>query len=147
MKSRIPLYLAGIAVVAACSSKTLYQEIGAVAPEILPDSMYTCVGKQLDSLGFKRNRYDMDTKFISARRTATAARESNALARKWFDQIDVTVTPDNTGATTMLVRASSFMETNTQRGPTTTETRAYPAALAAADSLIAACGGSRRQAS
>lgn len=145
MRNRIPFYAGLIAVVAACSSKTLYRSYNAVAPETLPDSMYACVNKQLDSLGFKRNQYNVETRTITGRRTATTPRESNVLARKWYDQIDVAVTPELNGGTNMMVKASSYIETNTQRGPTTEQTGVYDGVVLAADSLVAACGATRKR--
>jgi hypothetical protein len=144
MRNRIPFYTAIVVIAAACSSKTLYRSYTAVAPESLPDSMYACVNKQLDSLGFKRNQYNVETRTVTSRRTSTTPRESNALARKWYDQLTVAITPELNGGTNMDVRASSFIETNTQRGPTTDETPVYKDALSAADSLIAACGAQKK---
>lgn len=138
------MYVGLVAIVAACSSKTLYRSYSAVAPESLPDSMYACVNKQLDSLGFKRNQYNTEARTITSRRTSATPRESNALARKWYDQLDVAVTPELNGGTNMLVKASSFLETNTQRGPTTDETPVYKDAVTAADSLIKACGAQKK---
>lgn len=144
MSIRLPLLLTGIALTAACAGgKTLYQSYSAVAPASLPDSAYACVGKQLGLLGYKRDRYDSELRWIIARRTAEKPRESNALSRRWYDQLDVQVSPDSAGGTAMTVKASSFLETNTQRGPTTDETPVYKEAEFAADSLIKACGGTR----
>ena len=128
---------------AACGSKTLYQSYSAVAPEAVPDSAYTCVVKQFEALGFKRTAYNVEDMTISGRRPAASPRQSNALALAFYDELDARLAASPTGGTEMKLKASSFMVTQTARGPTPDEMPAYPEAQAAADSVIKACGGTR----
>lgn len=142
MRTRSLLILFGIALGAGCS-KTLYHSYNAVAPAVLPDSAYTCIVKELQTLGFKRTAYNTEDRTVSGQRVAKEPRESNALAREWYDQLDVKVLPSAAGGADMTVKASSFMVVSTQRGPTAEEHETYKQAELAADSLIAACGGTR----
>jgi hypothetical protein len=143
MSNRLPVLLTTIALTAACAGKTFYQSYSGLAPQTLPDSAYACVGKQLGVLGFKRDRYDAEQRWISARRVATKPRESSAASRRWYDQLDVQITPDSAGGATIRMKAGSFLETNTTRGPTTDQTPLYRDVEFAADSLIKACGWTR----
>ncbi len=143
MRTRSSLFLFAIALSVGCGSKTLYHSYNAVAPAVLPDSAFVCVAKELETLGFKRTAYNTEDRTISGQRTAKTPRESNALAREWYDQLDVKLLPGNAGGTDMTVKASSFMVVATQRGPTAEEHDTYKEAEVAADSLITACGGTR----
>jgi hypothetical protein len=128
--------------VAACS-RTLYQSYSAVAPELTPDSTYACVTNHLEKMGFKRTAYNVEEMRIAGRRNAAAPRQSNALALLFYDELEAQVASRPTGGAEMTVKASSFMVTQTARGPTTDEMSTYPEAKAAADSLIKGCGGTR----
>lgn len=140
MSIRFPLLLATVALLPACSGKTLYQSFNGVAPAVLPDSAYACSKRTLESMGFKTWRTNADTREYIGRRTATQARQSNVLARRWFDQMELQVTADSAGGTVINSRASSYQETETQRGPTQEQQSVAKDAKLAADSMFATCG-------
>lgn len=140
MTIRLPLVLAAAMLLPACSGKTLYQSFNAVAPETIPDSAYACSKRTLESMGFRTWRTNADTREYIGRRNSTQPRQSNVLARRWFDQMEVQVAADSTGSAIINARASSYQETETQRGPTQEQQSVAKDAKNAADSLFARCG-------
>lgn len=137
---RLPIVLAAVVLLPACSGKTLFQSFSGVAPEVVPDSAYACTRRSLESMGFKTWRTNPETREYIGRRNATQPRQSNVLARRWFDQMEVQVVGDSTGSAVISARASSFLETETQRGPTQEQQSVAKDAKLAADSLFAKCG-------
>jgi len=144
MSMRLPLLLAAAALLPACSGKTLYQGVNGVAPEQIPDSAFACTRRTLESIGFKTWRTDRETLAYIGRRNAARPRESNVLARRWFDQLELQVTADSAGGSVIAGRASSFLETETQRGPTQEQVSVAKEAKTAADSLFQKCGFTAR---
>ena len=140
MHTNVTLFVAATALLAGCSGKTLYQDFSAVAPETIPDSAYACTSRGFEALGFKRWRTNPETREFIGRRRATEARESNVLARRWFDQMDLLVAVDSTGGSIITTRAASFRETETQRGPTLEQMSLHSDAKGAVDSVFAKCG-------
>jgi hypothetical protein len=140
MTNRILLALAVLPLASACSGKTLYRTYSAAAPETIPDSAYACSARSLESMGFKRFRFDPETREFVGRRNSQERRESLVLARRWFDQMELTVVPDSVGGSVINAKASSFQETNTQRGPTLEQLSIHKDVKGAADSMFAKCG-------
>jgi hypothetical protein len=140
MQTNVTLLLAASTFLAGCSGKTLYQDFSAVAPETIPDSAYACTSRGFEAIGFKRWRTNAETREFIGRRRAEEPRQSNVLARRWFDQMDLKVTVDSAGGSIIAARAASFQETETQRGPTQEQTPLHSSAKHAADSVFAKCG-------
>jgi hypothetical protein len=139
MSIRLSLLLS-VVLLPACSGKTLYHSFTGVAPDVLPDTAYACTRRTLESMGFKTWRTNPQTLEYIGRRNAAQPRQSNVLARRWFDQLELQVTADSAGGTLVSSRASSYLETETQRGPTQEQQSVAKAAKNAADSLYARCG-------
>lgn len=139
MSIRLPLLLVVATFLPACSGKTLFQSYSGVAPEVIPDSAYACTRRTLESIGFKTWRTNRETLEYIGRRNSAKPRQSNVLARRWFDQLELQVTADSAGGSVINGRASSFLETETQRGPTQEQVSVAQDARNAADSLFARC--------
>jgi hypothetical protein len=140
MRTRFPHLLAAVLVLTGCSGKTLYKTYSGVAPETIPDSAYACSARSLEGLGFKRFRYNPETREFIGRRNSQERRESLVLARRWFDQMELSVLADSVGGSVVNAKGSTFQETNTQRGPTLEQLSVYKDVKGAADSMFAKCG-------
>jgi hypothetical protein len=106
-----------------------------------PPEAFTCVREQLKSVGFAQTAYDADRLWLTARRFNEKDRRADTQFRRMVDRLEIEVAPaTGESISTVTVKASTFAEYTTQRGPTEVQERASETASAAAQTILRNCG-------
>jgi len=137
--TRPHLALAATATLLAGCSGTLFRTSSVVSPAG-PDEVYACVQTQLQKQGFQRVQYDVTRRYINAQKVDPSEHRSDGLYRKTVNRLDVQVTTEATG-TGLQVKARTFDEMDSQRGPVQEERAVTNQALLEAQELTRACSG------
>ena len=131
------VWFAGTLLLAACGQSLADQT--SIRTSASPDQTFECVRKQLDALGYKRTSYDTDARRINAAKIDTKTRRSDTQFRRMLDKLEVEVSPQADGQTSMQVAGRTFAEYTTQRGPTETEEKASQEVRSASQQLVERC--------
>jgi hypothetical protein len=131
------MWLAGTLLLAACAQRFAAQTN--VRTSASPDATFECVRKQLDALGYKRTSYDTDARRISAAKIDMKTRRPDTQFRRMLDKLEVEVSPQADGQTSIQVAARTFAEYTTQRGPTEVEEKASQEVRSASQQLLERC--------
>jgi len=105
-----------------------------------PDDAYACVQTQLKTLGYERKRYDPIKRWYVGQFIDREARLSDARFRYRINRLDVLVSPDATGNTSLEIKAQSYDVFDDQKGLDEIERSATNDVKRAAASLAEACG-------
>lgn len=131
------VWFAGTLLLAACAQRFAAET--SVRTSASPDETFACVRKQLDTLGYKRTSYDTDARRINATKIDEKTRRPDTQFRRMLDKLEVEVSPQADGQTSMQVAGRTFAEYTTQRGPTEVEEKASQEVRSASQQLVERC--------
>ncbi len=131
------VWIAGTLLLAACGQRLADQT--SIRTSASPDQTFECVRKQLDAFGYKRTSYDTDARRINATKIDMKARRPDTQFRRLLDKLEVEVSPQADGQTSMQVAGRTFAEYTTQRGPTEVEEKASQEVRSASQQLVERC--------
>jgi hypothetical protein len=131
------VWFAGTLLLAACGQRLADQT--SIRTSATPDQTFECVRKQLDTLGYKRTSYDTDARRINATKIDEKTRRPDTQFRRMLDKLEVEVSPQADGQTSMQVAGRTFAELTTQRGPTEVEEKASQEVRSASQQLVERC--------
>ena len=123
---------------AGCGS-TLYLTINGTSPRP-PVEVFDCVKRQILVLGYTQDSFDMEAHRITARKYDWETRRADTQFRRMVERLSIEIGDSTGGGAQLKIGAHTFAEFTTQRGPTEIEQSASPAARAAAQALLEACG-------
>jgi hypothetical protein len=132
------VWFAGTLLLAACGQSLANRT--SIRTSASPDQTFECVRKQLDALGYKRTSYDTDARRINATKIDEKTRRPDTQFRRMLDKLEVEVSPQADGQTSMQVAGRTFAEYTTQRGPTEVEEKASQEVRSASQQLLERCG-------
>ena len=131
------VWFAGTLLLAACGQSLADQT--SIRTSATPDQTFECVRKQLDALGYKRTSYDTDARRINGTKIDEKTRRSDTQFRRMLDKLEVEVSPQADGQTSLQVAGRTFADYTTQRGPTEVEEKASPEVRSASQQLVERC--------
>ena len=131
------VWLAGTLLLAACAQRFAAET--SIRTSASPDQTFECVRKQLDTLGYKRTSYDTDVRRINSTKIDEKTRRSDTQFRRMLDKLEVEVSPQADGQTSMQVTGRTFADYTTQRGPTEVEEKASEGVRSASQQLVERC--------
>ena len=99
-----------------------------------PDDTFACVKKQLGELGYRQTSNDVAEHRIAATKIDSKSRRPDVQFRRILNKVDVDVSANAEGQTSIEVLPRTFAEYTTQRGPTEQQERASE--LVKADALL-----------
>ncbi|HEX2249209.1 MAG TPA: hypothetical protein VHH32_02620 [Gemmatimonadales bacterium] len=129
----------GCFLVSACAQR--YSEPVTIRTSAAPDETFQCVRQQLAALGYKQSTIDVDELRITGTKINMNSRRPDTQFRRMLERLEVDVSPEADGQTSLSVRGHTFAEYTTQRGPTEVEERASEEVRNARQQLIERCRG------
>lgn len=135
-------YLLLMLLTAGCGGGQMTSSFTAASPSPTPD-VFACVRNQLKANRFDQTSIDVNDNRLTARKYDELVRRPDVNFRRLVDRLEIDVAPGAGGdsVTALSVKARTFAETVTQRGPTETQERTSEAARAASQAIIDKCGG------
>lgn len=104
-----------------------------------PDDTFACVKKQLGALGYRQTSTDATDYRVTATKIDSKSRRPDVQFRRILDKLDVDVSANAEGQTSIDVLPRTFAEYTTQRGPTEVQERASELVKADAQTLLERC--------
>ena len=133
--------LVALCVLSACSNPPLATTLTAASPSPAPD-VFTCARGQLKAIDFTQSSVDVADQRLTARKYDETARRPDTQFRRVIDRLEIQAVPGTGQAVTALtVKASTYAEYTTQRGPTEEQEKTSETARKAAETIIERCGG------
>ena len=129
--------LVGALVLSACG-KTLSSPLS-TRTAAGPDDTYACVRKQLGELGYKQTSNDATEHRVNATKVDWKSRRSDVQFRRMLEKLEVDVSAEADGQTSIAILPRTFAEYTTQRGPTEEQEKASAAVKADAQQLLDRC--------
>src|SRR3954469_24482252 len=125
---------------AGCAGGQMTSSYQAASPSPTPD-VFACVRKQLKVNKFDQTSIDVNDNRLTARKYDETVRRPDVSFRRLVDRLEIEVAPGAGGdtVTTVAVKARTFAETVTQRGPTETQERTSETAQAASQAIADSC--------
>lgn len=109
------------------------------APSALgPPEAFACAERELVALGYHPGAFDRDAGRLVASKADPRAKRPHTLSLRVLDRLEVE-TAGNEAGSLLIVRARTFHEFGSQRGPTEEEERASETARADAAALLERC--------
>lgn len=133
-----PLVLGGL-LLAACAGR--YSEPVTTHTSAAPQDTFECVKRQLAALGYKQSTIDTDEYRITGTKIDQNSRRPDTQFRRLLDRIEVDVSPEADGQTSIAAQGQTFAEYTTQRGPTEVEEKASEEVRTATQRLLERCRG------
>jgi hypothetical protein len=132
--------LLAILLTAGCVGGQMTSSYMAASPSPTPD-VFACVRKQLKANKFDQTSIDVNDNRLTARKYDETVRRPDVSFRRLVDRLEIEVAPGAGGDTvsTVTVKARTFAETVTQRGPTETQERTSQTAQTASQSIVDTC--------
>jgi hypothetical protein len=132
------LWLAGvIALTTGCAHR--FATPSELRTPAAPETVFTCAKQQLGALGYKQSSVDTDELRVNATKVDLVSRRSDTQFRRIVNKLQVDVSPEADGQTSLAVVAQTFAEYTTQRGPTEVEENSSEAVKEDAQRLLEAC--------
>jgi hypothetical protein len=133
------LIVGAMLVLAACAQR--YAAPASIRTAAAPDDSFDCVKRQLSAMGYKQTSIDVDEHRISGSKIDVKSRRSDTQFRRMLDKLEVEVSPQADGQTSVEVRGRTFAEYTTQRGPTEVEEKPSAEVQASTKQLLERCSG------
>ena len=127
----------GALVISACAQRFAAEE--SMQTSATPDQTFQCVRKQFDSLGYRRTSLDTDARRVNGTKIDEKTRRADTQFRRMLNKLEVEVSPEATGQTSLKVAGHTFAEYTTQRGPTEVEEKASADVRSATQTLLERC--------
>jgi hypothetical protein len=104
-----------------------------------PDDTFACVKKQLGELGYKQTSNDVAEHRVAATKIDLESRRADVQFRRILNKLDVDVSAEADGQTSIEVLPRTFAEYTTHRGPTEEQEKASDEVKADAGQLLERC--------
>jgi hypothetical protein len=130
-------FLAGLVALAGCARS--YVTPAEVRTSAAPETVFACVKHQLGALGYRQSSIDTDELRVNASKVDPKARRSDTQFRRVVNKLQVDVSPEADGQTSLKVVPLTFAEYTTQRGPTEDEEKPSEQVTSDAQRLAEAC--------
>jgi len=104
-----------------------------------PEDTFACVRKQLGELGYKQTSNDVTEHRIAATKVDWKSRRPDVQFRRILNKLDVDVSAEADGRTSVQVLPRTFAEYTTHRGPTEVQEKSSDEAKADAEQLLERC--------
>jgi len=104
---------------AACAQR--YSEPVTLRTSADPQQTFECVKRQLATLGYKQSTIDTDELRITGTKIDMNSRRPDTQFRRLLERLEVDVSSEADGQTSLAVQGHTFAEYTTQRGPTEVE--------------------------
>jgi hypothetical protein len=127
----------GALVISACAQR--FATESSMQTSATPDQTFECTRKQLDSLDYRRTSLDTDARRVNATKVDEKTRRADTQFRRMLNKLEVEVSPQANGQTSLKVTGHTFAEYTTQRGPTEVEEKASSDVRSAAQALLERC--------
>jgi hypothetical protein len=124
---------------AACAGR--YSEPVTAHTAAAPEHTFECVKRQLAALGYKQSTIDTDELRITGTKIDSKNRRPDSQFRRVLDRVEVDVSPEADGRTSLVVQGRTFAEYTTQRGPTEVEESASQEVRTTTQRLLERCRG------
>ena len=105
-----------------------------------PVEVFDCVKGQIAVLGYTQTSNDVEKHRVTAQKYDWETRMADTQFRRMIDRLMIEVSDSADKAARLKIRAHTFADLVTQKGPTEIEQSASVAVRAAAQSLMQACG-------
>ena len=132
------LVLAGALALSGCGQISLAAPASA-RTSASPDDTFACVKKQLGELGYKQTSSDVAEHRITATKIDYKARRPDVQFRRILNKLDVDVSAEADGQTSIQALGRTFAEYSTHRGPTEEEEKASDQVASDAQTLLERC--------
>jgi len=134
------LLVGGSVLLSACGAQS-YAAPSSVRTTTAPEDAFSCARKQMTDLGYKQSSIDTDERRVNGTKIDMETRRPDTQFRRMLDKLEVDVAPQADGRTSIDIKARTFAEYTTQRGPTEVEEK--PSAQVKSDSqkLLEKCRG------
>jgi hypothetical protein len=129
----------GSSLLAACAGR--YSEPVSIRTSAAPQETFECVKRQLATLGYKQSTIDTDELRITGTKIDMKSRRPDTQFRRLLERLEVDVSPEADGQTSLVVQGHTFAEYTTQRGPTEVEESASDEVKTARQRLLERCRG------
>jgi hypothetical protein len=133
------LVVGAMLVLVACAQR--YAAPASIRTASGPDDTFECVRRQLPALGYKQTSIDIGEHRISGSKVDTKSRRPDTQFRRILDKLEVEVSPQADGQTSIDVQGRTFAEYTTQRGPTEVEEKPSAEVQASTQQLLERCRG------
>ena len=130
-------WFAATLLLAACAQS--FAAKTTVRTSATPDQTFECVRKQLDTLGYRRTSLDTDARRVNATKIDEKTQRSDTQFRRMLNKLEVEVSPQADGQTSLRVAGRTFADYTTQRGPTEVEEKASDEVRSASQKLLERC--------
>jgi hypothetical protein len=130
-------FLAGLVALVGCAHA--FATPTEVRTSAAPETVFACVKRQLDTLGYKQSSIDTDELRVNATKIDLKSRRSDTQFRRVLNKLQVDVDAGADGQTSLKVLPRTFAEYTTQRGPTEVEEKSSDAVKSDAQRLMEAC--------
>jgi len=132
------LLLAGAIALSGCGQKSFAAPASA-RTSASPDDTFACVKKQLGELGYKQTSSDVAEHRITATKIDYKSRRPDVQFRRMLNKLDVDVSAEADGQTSIQALGRTFAEYSTHRGPTEEEEKASDQVASDAQTLLERC--------
>jgi hypothetical protein len=133
------LVVGAMLVLCACSQR--YAAPASVRTAAAPEDTFDCVKRQLSAMGYKQTSIDVDAHRISGSKIDMNTRRADTQFRRMLDRLEVEVSPQADGQTSIDAQGRTFAEYTTQRGPTEVEEKPSAEVQASTQQLLERCSG------
>jgi hypothetical protein len=133
------LIVGAMLVLAACAQR--YAAPASLRTAAAPEDTFDCVKRQLSALGYKQTSIDTDEHRISGSKIDMKSRRADTQFRRILDKLEVDVSPEANGETSIDVQGRTFAEYTTQRGPTEVEEKPSAEVQESTQRLLERCRG------
>ncbi len=128
----------GVFLLAACAQR--YSEPVTIRTSAAPQETFECVKQQLATLGYKQSTINTDELRITGTKIDMKSRRPDTQFRRLLERLEVDVSPEADGQTSLAVQGRTFAEYTTQRGPTEVEESASNEVKTGRQRLLERCG-------
>jgi hypothetical protein len=135
------LWVVGCLLLSACGGGQAYAAPASIKTAVAPEDAFNCVKRQMTDLGYKQSSVDSDERRVNGTKIDLKTRRPDTQFRRMVDKLEVEVSPQADGQTSIDVRGRTFAEYTTQRGPTEVEEKASPEVKAASQQMLERCRG------
>ena len=131
------MWWAGALLLSACAQR--YGAPVSARTAASPEETFDCARKQLETLGYKRTSYDTDEHRVNGTKVDSKSRRPDTQFRRILNKLEVQVSPEADGRTSLQVVGHTFAEYTTQRGPTEVEETASDQVKTDTQQLLQRC--------
>lgn len=134
-------FVLGVSLILSACATQRYAAPASTRTSAAPDDTFQCVKRQLAALGYKQTSIDVDEHRISGSKIDMESRRPDTQFRRMLDKLEVEVSAQADGQTSIDVQGRTFAEYTTQRGPTEVEEKPSKEVQTSSQQLLERCRG------